>query len=225
MRYLADSAYQMNFAGLQSYQVSTTVNNTRGGWTLEWWAKIPRLFQLTMISMVAVNSYDKIVFGLTGGGIFCVNFPGGGFLSVAQPEADQWYLYGCHMYNDTMTLYMSKQGQIANAPTVATVSAPGMNNIGLINLIVGRDPTDYSMQGSIACPRLINAPIYAQYTLNRDALRVFTSFPLDKSPDYTVAVLDGNPIVNKASPTDTINIVGSPTVSAVTDYVDNWVPL
>jgi hypothetical protein len=224
MRYLADSAFQMNFGGNQSYAVRTTVSNVRGGWTLEWWAKIPRLFQLSMICMTAINSYDKITFGLTGGGAFSVNFPGG-FQSLAQPEINEWYLYGCQCYNDTMTLYMSKQGQISTNPTVATVSAPGMTNFGLMNLIVGRDPTDYSMQGSIACPRLVNAPIYSEYVMSRDALRVFTSFPLDKSPDNTVVVLDGNPIVNKANPSDTINIVGSPSVVAVTDYVDNWVPV
>jgi hypothetical protein len=61
--------------------------------------------------------------------------------------------------------------------------------------------------------------------MSRDALRVFTGFPLDNSLDNTVVVLDGNPIVNKVSPNDTIVITGTPVTAAVTDYVDNWVPL
>jgi hypothetical protein len=97
--------------------------------------------------------------------------------------------------------------------------------MGAVNLFAGRDPSNYSFQGSIACPRLVNAPLYANYILGKDALRVFTSFPLDASPDHTKVVLDGNPIVNKVSPTDGIVVTGTPVTAPVPDYVDNWVPV
>jgi hypothetical protein len=226
MRYLADSAYQMNFTGGQSYSVRTAVNNNfsgTNGWTIEWWAKIPRLFQQTMVSVQTTDQFLTVSFGLTGGGAFNMTWNGGTH-SLAQPEVDQWYLYGCMFTPGQALLYMSKQGQIATAPTYATVPVQGYNNLSSIDLFVGRDPSDYSLQGSVASPRIINRPIYQNYIFGRDALRVFTSFPLDGSPDKTVVVLDGNPLVNKVSPSSTITTFGSPTVSAVTDSVDNWVP-
>ena len=120
---------------------------------------------------------------------------------------------------------MSKQGQIAPTPTFATISLSGYENLGTVNLFAGRDPANYSYQGSIASPRLVNAPIYADYPFGKDALRTFTSFPLDASPDHTKVVLDGNPIVNKVSPNDGIVVTGLAQTAPVTDYVDNWVPL
>jgi hypothetical protein len=149
----------------------------------------------------------------------------GGQYSLAQPEVGEWYLYGCMITPGNAMIYMSKQGQISNTPTFATFSLPGFDNMGSVNMIVGRDPTSYAWQGSIASPRIINSPIYSNYIMSNLVLRTFTSFPLDKSIDNTVVVLDGNPIVNKVSPNDAIVITGTPVTAPVTDYVDNWVPL
>jgi hypothetical protein len=161
---------------------------------------------------------------MSGGGSFNAMWNGGTF-ALAQPEVNEWYLYGCQITNGNALMYMSKQGQVANAPTFGTFSISGYHNLGAINLIVGRDPSSYSWQGSIACPRIVDSPIYSSYPMSRDALRVFTGFPLDNSLDNTVVVLVGNPIVNKVSPNDTIVITGTPVTAPVTDYVDNWVPV
>jgi hypothetical protein len=224
MRYLADSAHQMNFTGGQSYMIQTLVSSANGGWTIEFWAKIPRLFQQTLLCIQTTDQFQTLSFGLTGGGSFNMTWNGGTY-ALAQPEVNEWYLFGCQITGSTALLYMSKQGSISTTPTFGTTSIQGYGNLGAINLFIGRDPSNYSLQGNVACPRLINAPIYQNYIFGRDALRIFTSFPLDKSIDNTVVVLDGNPIVNKVTPTDALVITGSPSVSAVTDYVDNWVPV
>jgi hypothetical protein len=214
----------MTFTGGQSYMVQSSVSSVNGGWTIEFWAKIPRLFQQTMVCIETTDQFQTLSFGLTGGGSFNMTWNGGTY-SLAQPEVDQWYLYGCQITAGSGLLYMSKQGQVAAAPISGTTSVQGYHNIGPFNLYVGRDPSNYSLQGSVASPRIVNAPLYVQYTMSKDALRVFTSFPLDSTPDYTKVVLDGNPIVNTVSPSDMITITGSPVTSPVTDSVDNWVPL
>jgi hypothetical protein len=223
MRQLPDSAYQMNFAGSQSYQVQVFLDSSQNGWTLEWWAYIPRLFQQTMLCLS--GSSKSVGFGLSGGGAFNVVTSDNQINSLGQPEVNTWYLFGAQQLGNIMYIYMLKNGVSGNtALTPASVNASGFGDLGVTQVIVGRDPQNYSFQGHIASPRIVGAPL-SPSGISLAGLRQYTGFPLDTTPSYTKAVLDGNPLINRVSPTQGLVVTGSPSVSSVTVAVDNWVPL
>ena len=203
--------------------VQTSVSNANGGWTIEWWAKTYRLFQQTMISL---SSGTKTVsFGLSGGGAFNCTLSDGTQNSLAQPQVNTWYLFGAQHNGNVINYYMLQGGAYsASTIPIMDINASAFLDLGVTQVIVGRDPQSYSFQGSIVSPRLCGKQNYPG-GISLAGTRQLTSFPLDSTPDRTQVVLTGNPVWNEVATSANVTITGSPTVTAVTDTVDNWVPL
>jgi hypothetical protein len=226
MRLTADIAYQYNFSGLQSYSAGVALNSS-SGWTVEWWAYIPRLYQQSMISIVGLDW--TISFGLNGGGAFNVQASNNNSLNfgLGQPEVNNWYLFGAQLENGMLTMWMTKGGYTGgNTLFKNQFVFSGYAQPRNVLFVVGADPNNYGFQGSIVSPRLVDGSVYANsnVALTASSLGAFTSFPLDATPRSTIALMLSNPPTNSIFPTSPIQTRGSPSISEVNVAIDTYIP-
>jgi hypothetical protein len=229
MRYTADAAYAMVFNGANNYSTTFSQNSSLG-WVLEWWAYIPRLYQQSMLSLITPSKV--ITFGLSGGGAFnCISSDGALNFSLAQPEVNQWYLFGARWLfgTNTMTIYMLKQGtNSGNAMQQTSATAfQHTSPMGSVTLYVGADPQNYSLQGSIVSPRFVDDIMYGSNALSQVSLPYFVSFPMLPDPPGTVCLLDstdGDLPKNRISPSVSVVSFGTPSIQYVNAQVQYYLP-
>ena len=140
MRQTADIQYMYNFDGGGALFAPTSLGDPT--WTIERWALIPQLRQLTMVQIASLST--SVTFGLSGGGTFnCIaqgssNWSG----SLVNPPTNTWRQFGAQCSSSGLISYwiLPTSGGSFQMGTLTTGSAL-TSALGNIQFTVGMNYT------------------------------------------------------------------------------------
>ena len=218
MRETADVQYMYSFDGGGALDVPVGLGNNT--WTIQWWAYIPQLRQLTMVQIASINT--SVTFGLSGGGAYnCIvqgssNWSG----SLVNPPTNTWCQYGAQCNSSGLISYwiLPTSGGTFQMGTVSTGSAL-TTALGNVQLTMGMNYTsDYGFHGVMSSVVLSGNAVYAN-----PATSITQQYPitLDSS---AIVNFSGNPCKNAIFPTQTVSVMGDGcTVSAMNFPIGTYV--
>ena len=218
MRETADLQYMYNFDGGGALFAPMSLNyNT---WTVQWWANIPQLRQLTMVQIATPST--SVTFGLSGGGAYnCIVQGSSNWSStLVNPPTNTWCQFGAQCNSSGLISYWilpTSNGtwQIGTLSTGSALTAA----LGNIQFTVGMNYTnDYGFHGTMSTIVLSGSAIYSNPSTS-----VTQQYPF--VPDSASIVnFSGNPVKNAIFPTQTLGVLGDGcVVSAMSSPIGAYV--
>jgi hypothetical protein len=219
MRQTADVQYMYSFNGGGAIDVAVGLGDK--AWTIQWWAYIPQLRQLTMVQIASPST--SVTFGLSGGGTFnCIvqgssNWSG----SLINPPTNTWCQYGAQCNSSGLISYwiLPTSGGTFQMGTLSTGTALSAAALGNVQLTAGMNYTsDYGFYGVLSSILLSGYTVYSN-----PATSITQQYPI--TPDTSCIVnLSGNPVKNSIFPTQTVSVMGNGcTVSAMNFPIGTYV--